>query len=377
MNGSITPNQIKENNRNLIYHYIYTNSTVTQQDIAYHLRLSRPTVAANLNSLENEGLIQKNGTVTTEFVGRKPAAYSIVPDFRISIGVEFLKKELKMIAVDLYGKQIDCLTYDIIYENTDAYFKVVCDKILEFKNHIGLADEQILGIGFAIQGLVSSDKHTVQYGKILACTGLSIETFTKYLPYPCSFIHDAECAAIAEIWITPELKDAFYLSLDWHLGAAIISNGRILAGKHGHSSTIEHIQARPNGALCYCGKRGCAETLCSLNALLFSSEKLEDFFKELRQQEPLTIKRWNQYLSDLAEMINMLHLVFDADFILGGSLAPYLCENDIAFLHKKIRELTPFEEAQDFLLLSKMPWHNIIIGAALPYVQMFLENLPS
>ena len=52
MKKSITPNQIKENNRNLIYQYIYRNPNVSQQDIAYDLHLSRPTVATNLSSLE-------------------------------------------------------------------------------------------------------------------------------------------------------------------------------------------------------------------------------------------------------------------------------------------------------------------------------------
>ena len=211
MKQSITPNFIKQNNRSLIYHYIYQNQKVSQQDISYDLRLSRPTVTTNLASMEQEGLIQKNGQIDTEFVGRKAAAYSIVPDYRIGIGVEILKKEVKMIAINLYGEKIDRLVYEILYENKEAYFQAVCDKILEFKNAIGIADDHILGIGFAMQALISPDKQTVLYGKILSCTGLKIHSFTKYLPYPCSFVHDADSAAISELWVSPELENAFYL----------------------------------------------------------------------------------------------------------------------------------------------------------------------
>lgn len=376
MNRSITPNQIKQNNRNLIYSFIYKNRNVSQQDIAYNLRLSRPTVAANLNALENDGLVQKNGHINTEFVGRKAAAYSIIPDFRVSIGVEILEEKVEIIAVDLYGEQIDHRTYDIVYENKDAYFKKVCEEILIFKDFLGFKDEQILGIGLAMQGLISSDKRTVLYGKILSDTGLSIETFTKYLHYPCSFIHDVESAAVFEKWTSPELENAFYLALNWHFGSAIISKGKILTGKHGNVSTVEHIQIRSAGALCYCGKRGCVETVCSLTALLSDNEKPEDFFRELRQQNPAVLERWDRYLSDLAGVINMLHLVFDTDFILGGHLALYLCEEDIAILYEKIQQLMPFDESQDFLLVSKMPQSNIIIGAALPYIQEFLDGRP-
>ena len=59
MKKSITPNQIRENNRYLIYQYIYRKEKVSQQDIAYDLHLSRPTVTTNLSSLEEDGLINK------------------------------------------------------------------------------------------------------------------------------------------------------------------------------------------------------------------------------------------------------------------------------------------------------------------------------
>ncbi len=375
MKRSITPNQIKQNNRNLIYHYIYKNRKVSQQDISYDLRLSRPTVTANLTAMETDGLIQKCGSIDTEFVGRKAAAYSVIPDYRVSIGVEILKKEIKIIAVDLYGEKIRRIAHDIAYEYKDAYFKTVCDKILEFKHMLHITDKQLLGIGFAMQGLVSPDRQTVLYGEILSCTGLPIGVFTRHLSYPCSFIHDADSAAIAELWVSPELSDAFYLSISKHLGAAIISKGQILTGKHGHNSTIEHIQMKPDGALCYCGKRGCMETLCSLNALLSENESLDDFFAGVRRNDTSAQNRWTAFLTELAKAINLLHLIYDTDFILGGYLAPYLCEEDIAFLHEQIRQLTPFAEESDFLLISKMPKHNITIGAALPYIQNFLNTL--
>ena len=374
MKKSITPNQIKQNNRSIIYHFIYKNKKVSQQDISYSLHLSRPTVAANLTAMEEDGLIRKDGLIDTEFVGRKAAAYSIVPDYRISIGVEILEKEVKMIAVNLYGDMIDCRIDEIVFERKEAYYKKICDKIIEFKNSLSAEDEKILGIGFAIQGLVTPDKQTILYGEVLSCTGLSITEFSKHLPCRCTFIHDADSAAISEMWVSPELTDAFYLSLSRHLGAAIISKGAIVSGKHGHNSTIEHIQMNPNGAQCYCGKVGCMETLLSLTALLTEQETAESFFDRVRQNDPSCQKRWYDFLSDLAKAVNMLHLVYDTDFILGGYIAQYLCEEDLAFLHEQIQQMTPFAEEPDFLRISKMPLHNIAIGSALPYIQAFLED---
>ncbi|MDD3794585.1 MAG: ROK family transcriptional regulator [Lachnospiraceae bacterium] len=370
---SITPNQIKQNNRHLIYHYIYNKKSVSQQELSYDLHLSRPTVTTNLAALEEEGLITKSGQIDTEFVGRKASAYSIVPDFRVGIGVEIVNKEVKMIAVNLYGEKIDRLVYEIPYRNEDTYYKTVAEKILDFKTGLKLREEQILGIGFAMQGLITPDKQTVLYGRILSCTGLSINALGRYLPYPCSFIHDADSAAVSELWTSQGLENVFYLSLSRHLGAAIISDGKILSGKHGHTATIEHLQLDPHGSLCYCGKTGCMETLCSVSSLLSETENLDDFFDQLKEKEPSILGRWTAYLTNLAKAINILHLIYDADFILGGHLAPYFSENDIAFLHAQIQQMTPFPEEPDFIRISKMPKHNIAIGAALPYIQEFLS----
>ncbi len=373
MKKSITPNQIRENNRTLIYQYIYRKKKVSQQDIAYDLHLSRPTVTTNLSSLEEDGLIIKDGLIDTEYVGRKANAYTVVPDFRVGIGVEILKKEVKMIIVDLYGRKIERSVFEISYKDEDSYFEQIASQILSFKDSVGIHDEQILGVGFAIQGLVSPDSQTILYGKILECTGLSINAFTRYLPYPCSFMHDADSAAVSELWVSPELKDACYLSIGRHLGASLIVNRKIITGKHGHNSTIEHVQMEPDGQLCYCGKYGCMETLCSLNALLNNNETLDSFFEKVRNREQNANIRWQKYLSHLARAINLLHLIYDQDFILGGYLAPYLLEKDLSYIYEEIRRMTTFPENQDFLHISKMPKHNITIGAALPYIQEFLN----
>ncbi len=372
MEDSITPGRIKQNNQNLIYHYLYANESVSQQDICFSLHLSRPTVTSNLAELESKGLICKSGRINTEYVGRKAVAYRIVPDYRVSVGVEILEKEIKIIAVDLYGKKIDRMIYEILYSGSEGYCKEVSDQIQHFIQSLQLRQEQILGVGFALQGLISPDGERVIYGKILNCTGLSVEAFRKYLPYPCTFIHDADSAAVAELWASPGLKDGVYLSVSRHLGAAIIRNGKILTGKHGHNATVEHIQMKADGAVCYCGKRGCMETLCSLDALLRGNETPDTFFVNLRAGIDDHLQRWNKFLSDLASAINMIHLVYDTDFVIGGYLAPYLREDDITFLHQKIRQMTPFIEEDDFLSVSKMPEHNITIGAALPYIQKFL-----
>lgn len=371
---TITPKQIKRTNRRLIYNLIYEKRKISQQEISYTLHLSRPTVTSNLNELEETGLIYKNGQIDSDLIGRKAAAYSIVPDYRIGIGVEISRRVIKIMAIDLYGMKIDRIVVDYRYSNSEEYFENACLRIREFINSLHVSRERILGIGIAMQGLVSPDHTRMVYGKILDCTGLQIETFSKRLDYPCTFIHDAKSAAMCEQWFSPGLENAFFLHLSYHFGAAIIQNGEVVNGKHGHNSTVEHIVLEPDGPLCYCGKQGCAETFCSLRSLLRGEEE-EDFFEAFEAGDPEKVARWQSMLNHLATLITSLHLVYDTDFILSGYLTAHMTEKDFQYLYDRIREQTPFEEESDFLTLGKMPKHSITVGAALPYIRRFLDAL--
>ncbi len=380
MTKTITPTKIKQNNKKLIYQYIYRHKRVSQQDICTNLNLSRPTVTANLSLLEEEGMIEKAGQIDSDAVGRKAAAYCISANYKTAIGVEITRREVKMMALDLYGDRLDRRVIPIPYSNDGTYYQAVCIEILSFIRDLALREEQILGIRLSMQGLVSPDGRTMVYGKILDCTGLSIEVFEKYLPYKCLFIHDADSAAYAEIRSNPELDEALFISLSKHIGGSLIRDRQIVVGKHGHSGTFEHIRFVPSSAegkplkKCYCGKYGCIDTICSLHDLLLPDEDLDQFFEKKEAGDPETLARWSEFLSNLSEIINMLHLVYDAQFILGGYLAPHLVQEDLDTLYAHIRELTPFPEEDDFLTISKMPKHSITIGGALLLIDEYLEN---
>lgn len=373
MTKRITPEEIRKTNKKQIFDFIYIEGKVSQNDIVTTLRLSRPTVAINITELEEEGLIFKDGQQDSDQIGRKAVAYSVVPDYRISIGVELTRRHTKIIAVDLYGHKISRKVHDIKFENKDSYYKTVSEYIKEFISSQGIPSEKVLGVGIAMQGLVSPDGNIIIYGEIMNCTGISIDLFSKHLPYKCTFIHDPEGAALSELWASPELTDAVYLSLSEHLGGAMIVNRTIQRGKSGHSATFEHIQIKPRGEQCYCGKRGCFETVLSMHALLGDRDP-DEFFGAVRTHGSAESVRWNAYLKMLAKLIEALHLVNDVDYILGGHLAPYFTEDDINVLYDEISNLCPFEENRDYILISKMPSHNINIGAALPFIEKFLND---
>lgn len=375
MTRSITPGQIKRNNRQLIYEYIYENPLVSQQDISYELKLSRPTVANNLAALEEDGFIEKAGLKDTGTVGRKATAFRINATKRIAIGVNHQIDKLSLAAVDLNGELVKFVLDPLPFVNNDEYYHEAAVHIQRFIDSIKESDDQILGVGIAMQGLVSPDgTHTI-YGKIINFDGLTADKFSQYLPYPCVQRHDAACGAISELWENPGLQNATFMFVGWHLGAERIYNRKLVRGMHGHPSAIEHLQLFSKKKKCYCGKYGCAETECCLSALIREGEDIEEFFGHVRNNDPEYADRWETFLKNMAVLINAAHLVADYNFILGGTIAPYLNQSDIRFLHEEVARLSPFEDPGEFISISRMPERSISIGAALPYLEDYLESL--
>src|SRR5690606_27111643 len=62
-------------------------------------------------------------------------------------------------------------------------------------------------------------------------------------------------------------KDVLVILMDWGIGLGIIMDGQLRNGSSGFSGEIGHIPFVENGDLCYCGKKGCLETVASGIAL--------------------------------------------------------------------------------------------------------------
>lgn len=372
----LTTIALKKINRSKIYQYIYRSKLTSKLQIVQDLQMGLSTVSQNLNLLENEGLIEKNGYFDSTG-GRKANAIQIVSDFRISIGVGILKNTFHITAIDLYGNTVYTDTIPLTYSNTAAYYQQITDKVKDFIDKNQYPENKILGVSIATQGITSPDNTTVIYGNIMNNTGMRLKDFSRHLPYPCHLEHDSKSAAFLELWNHPELDSAVVLLLNRNLGGAIITNHQIHQGRSMHSGTIEHICVNPDGPLCYCGNRGCLETYCSANSLeQASGMTIKEFFPLLREKRsPQLIQIWEDYLKHLAFAMKNLNLVIDAPIIISGYLAPYFTEEDTDYLLEQINSMTPFELEEEQLLVGTHGQYTPAIGAALFYVKEFIQSV--
>lgn len=118
--------------------------------------MSLPTISQNLKELESMNLIEKNGYYQSTG-GRKAQAIVCVSQAKIAIGIEISKKSLQIIAIDLYGSSIKELKQAMAYNNCDTYYQALGELVGQFIQSLHVSTKRILGVGIALQGLISAD----------------------------------------------------------------------------------------------------------------------------------------------------------------------------------------------------------------------------
>ena len=139
----LTNISLKKINKSKVYQYIYKSKVTSKLQIVSDLQMGLSTVSQNLNLLEQEGLIERNGYFDSTG-GRKAQAIQIVPDFKISIGIGILKNMFHLTAVDLYGNAIFTDTFSVPYSNTSAYYEQIAETIREFTASNQYTEEKVL-----------------------------------------------------------------------------------------------------------------------------------------------------------------------------------------------------------------------------------------
>ena len=371
----VTTITLKKINREKVYQYIYREKQTSKLQIVQDLQMGLSTVSQNLNALEQDGLICRDGYFESTG-GRKAQVIQIVTDVKIAIGIGLLKNMFHIAAVDLYGEAIAMDTITVPYENSAEYYSQLAQNIEEFIDHNQYDRERILGVSIATQGIISPDGSAVTYGEIMHNTEMKLSEYTSRIPYPCHLEHDSKSAAALELWSHSDLDSAVVFLLNRNLGGAIITGRQVHQGSTMHSGTVEHMCVNPEGPLCYCGNRGCLETYCSANSLeAAAGMSVKEFFPALRSgSSPEFQNIWKDYLNHLAFAIKNLNMIIDSPVIISGYLAPYFIQEDLDTLLTQINTNNPFTFAPDQLILGTHGQYTPAVGAALHYVKKFLRS---
>ena len=180
-----------------------------------------------------------------------------------------------------------------------------------------------------------------------------------------------------ETWIDGQVKNAFYISLSNSIGGAMIIDNAIYEGDSLKGGEIGHMTVVPEGGeLCYCGKRGCFDTLCRASNLdCYTNGNLEEFFRLLGNGDKGASELWEKYLDNLSLSIHNIRILFDGTVILGGYVGAYIGDY-MEELNRRVDDRNPFgDKAENYLRACRYKVEATAAGGAIFFVDHFLENI--
>jgi glucokinase len=165
--------------------------------------------------------------------------------------------------------------------------QTVLDKVAE--QIMDLAKQSpgfVAGIGVGSPGKVDSEQGMVYNAVNLGWTEVNLKKEITDRIYqlpnalPVWIQKDANLSALGEYYFgaCQGLRDFVYLGIGSGLGAGIISGGHLIVGGDWYAADVGHLSVDPEGMLCVCGGRGCAETIASGPGLVRVAQQMLTHF---------------------------------------------------------------------------------------------------
>ena len=364
---------VKRRNRANTLRCILTCERISQMELSQRLALSWPTILQNVKELTELGLVREVGLYESTG-GRKARAYAPVRDARMAVGLDLTRNHASVVLVDLSGRIVRYKRKSCPFSLDDAYMQSLGELVRDVIGD-GSAEGSILGVGVSLPGIMDREGEYLRYSHILDLRDVPLGTFSRCIPYPCSFLNDANAAGLAEIYGNPAAGNLVYLSLSSSVGGAILTGGALYAGSHLRAGEFGHTTLVPGGRRCYCGKDGCLDAYCSARLLSDrAGGNLAAFFDRLREGDPEMQAVWREYLEYLAIAVNNLHMSFDCDVIVGGYVGAFL-EEFGGPLRSLLEERNTFQLDSSYLRFCRYRLEASAVGAALAQVERFLQAL--
>lgn len=370
----VTNIEVKKANRNRVFRYIYKHGTVSNPDISYEIKMSLPTVTQITRELIEKGLIAEVGELQSTG-GRRAKALSVAADVKQAIGMDITREHVSLTLINLKG---EVLKYQCIrqpYTSGENYYNNVCRWLENFLDEGGADREKLLGLGISYPGIVDTDRGIATFSHVLGEKSVPLENISRYFPYPCCFLNDADAAAYVEGSQLESQERFFYIFLRNMIGGAIFENHELWQGKNFCCGEVGHMTIVPDGELCYCGKKGHLDTYCSAKRLTEVADgSIEEFFRRLDKGDKRIAEIWDRYTAYLAIAVNNVHMLLDCDVVLGGYVGGCIGEH-IWDVRDKVAQKNTFDEDGSFVRACKCRSDEATLGVALKMVENFIEQI--
>ncbi len=248
---------------------IYNSGEMTIAQLAKQLHTSVPSITVYINELISENWIYEVGSSITKS-GRRPILFDINPNKNIILVIDINIYQTNFYLVNLRNEIIEQTSVEVNINDYEI-INVIKNAARNF-----ILEKSIWAIGISSPGLLSSENGINFTYPHLNRDNLSLaQLIGNALELPTFISHDTQASILGEhhFGLAKNMKNVLLINLDWGIGLGILSNGQIIKGTDGFAGELGHIQIKPDGKLCHCGKKGCLETVASALALVNNAKE--------------------------------------------------------------------------------------------------------
>ncbi|MCP9767691.1 ROK family transcriptional regulator [Lacihabitans sp. LS3-19] len=243
---------------------IYNSGAITIAQLAKKLHTSVPSITVYINELIANEWIAEVGSSKTKS-GRRPSLFDLNPNKNQVLVIDINIYETNFYLLNLRNEILrrKTLTFDI---NSETLIED-----LKFESSVFIGETKVWAIGISSPGLLSMERGiNYSYPNHNENDRSLAEILQESLKIPTFITHDTQASMLGEhhFGLAKNKSNVLLINLDWGIGLGIMCNGQIIKGADGFAGELGHIQIKPDGMLCHCGKKGCLETVASALALI-------------------------------------------------------------------------------------------------------------
>ncbi len=365
--------EVRRANKIRIVKFISRMGAVSKSEIASSLRLSMPTALQHVKELMEDGYLVENGEYGSTG-GRKAKMLSLNETMAFAAGIDIEPNHIGFVLVNMRMEMIQRAKIRIPFSRDFAYYESMGKWLHAFLEQSGVDRKRVAGVGISVPGTVKREENRMVYSPVLQAENVSFNQFGEWIGYPCQ-VENGVCGEAYEELFGEE-EEAVYLSLNDVAEGAVYRRGRDAdgLGSQVRASWIGHMQVGNGGLLCYCGRRGCLNSLCSAKALSGENGKLDVFFQKVHRKEAGYKQRLEKYLDCLAVAVTNVRMAFGCRIVLGGAVGGYLGDfrKD---LDRRVAEVDRMDSDTSFLQIGKCQADASACGAAMGMVERVFEEI--
>lgn len=325
-NLSGKPVDIKQHNQRLVISLLERKKILSAGELSSLTALSKTTISKILAELCKQDIVCSagKGESTTEG-GKKPELFRINAELAATVVLSMYRKNVLDCAVIDLGREIlyrekhtlnDGLTYQALIEK-------MCEALEAVRNCSALAGKRVCGVAVAYNGVVNRDRGEILYPPQSAHASFYPirADLTELVPaeVPVSINNACHYAGYAELLFenNANVEKLAIISCGESVSGCLLTNQQMLPGCGGMVGEFGHLIVDPRAQTrCYCGCRGCIESLISERAIVSSARALSHSFPfssvaRKAQEQELRVE-------------TLLQAAFGRDFFAQEVLAPVI-----------------------------------------------------